>query len=118
MLRSAIPNGIYIYKSTRLVMALAKLHNYCIDESDRVASQLPEDELNIRASELGSVPMETVPGTNQQVPRQLLGDGHHFLDYPRELRRASANDCLPRDRMLQRVIDKGLTRPTPRQLRN
>jgi hypothetical protein len=34
ILRSAIPVNVTVHKTAALVLALAKLHNYCIDEKE------------------------------------------------------------------------------------
>jgi hypothetical protein len=50
ILRSAIPLGITVAKTVALVLALAKLHNYCIDEDRDMTPDLlhtPNDEWNI-----------------------------------------------------------------------
>lgn len=113
ILRSAIPCGVSLFKTTRLVVALAKLHNFCIDENEIVTPHIPRDELNIRSSDSGSVPMEVRAGTRHEVPAQLIGAGHHFGDIPAHLRRSTRADRLPRDLMLEHVIRVGMTRPRP-----
>jgi hypothetical protein len=60
-----------------------------------------------------------VNGTTEPVPTQLIGGGHHFSD-SRDRRRAARQQAirqqnvLPRDLMLQQVVDSGLRRPVPR----
>jgi hypothetical protein len=64
------------------VIALAKLHNYCIDEVDADVPAIPAaDEMSIEMQ--GAVPLET----DNRIPRQLLGGGHHFDDIDHNIRR-------------------------------
>lgn len=118
ILRSAIPRGITIRKTVRLVLALAKLHNFCIGQT--VQPTLPRDEYNIRTARLGSVPMEPLRGTNELGPRQLLNGGNHFDDMPKRSKRLLHDyhgTKLPREAMLDHIIEIGLRRPsaTPRR---
>ena len=88
ILRSPIPCGISIRKTTSLVLALAKIHNFCIDQDD--TSILPStsvDELRLASQTNGSVPLEHLDGDNDDmaddnttVPRQLIDGGDHFDD--------------------------------------
>ncbi len=118
LLRAAIPKGITLSKTVRLVMALAKLHNFCIDEKDlNIHPLTARDELNIRRSESGYVPMEDIRGTGQHGTRELVGGGHHTDDYPRDIRRSlhRYNGVLPREIMLDKVARSGLSRPCPKR---
>jgi DDE superfamily endonuclease len=92
LLRSAIPMNISIRRTVALVMALAKLHNFCIDEnnSDNVPSILAADELDIEIQ--GGVPLEmtemtTITGAATSIPSQLIGAGNHFDELDRLSRR-------------------------------
>ncbi len=82
ILRSAISNGITIQKTVALVNALVKLHNYCIDCVDLTTSMIREpttkDLSNIVNSELGYVLMESVEGSDVDVPIQLMDCGTSF----------------------------------------
>jgi DDE superfamily endonuclease len=109
ILRSIMPQGIDIDKTTALVYCLCKLHNFCIDqtEADKLDNN-PDDALQIANN--GEVPFDDVNGN----PNQLLHGGHHFEDAPYEQRRCrDLNIELPRDKMLKTVVDKALRRPTP-----
>jgi hypothetical protein len=58
ILRLAIPVNITIAKTTELVVALAKLHNFCIKESDAKAESMTNREAFIcckHASSSGTV---------------------------------------------------------------
>ena len=107
ILRSAIPKGITLRKTTAMVLALAKIHNYCIEQKDtNILPMTAADELRLMSNEMGSVSLDdtatvdNVSGEGRSIPRQLLGAGEHFEDVPREIRdirRRSYNDTrLPR----------------------
>jgi DDE superfamily endonuclease len=128
MLRSAIPKNVTLRKTVALVLALAKLHNFCINFDDiQVLSQTPTDEWqNEIQGAIPLVPMQNA-GVSQQdvVPEQLLGGGNHFNDiggvnarYNRQRRynywiERNEGMMLPRDQMHSFVASVGLTRPTP-----
>ena len=76
--------NVSIKRTVALVLALAKLHNYCIDQSDNsdltyVANDERLHELN------GAVPLVATQdlqstGNNDVIPEQLMDGGHHFDD--------------------------------------
>jgi hypothetical protein len=139
ILRRAIPSCIGIKKTTALVMALCKLHNYCIErrllsraaryEGDESCSSDFDTEvpppLAADSAEIvmhGGIPMELhEEGLNDFSPEQLLHGGEHFDDVDRVLLRRIERqemkvngDCpLPRDILHDSVMEQGLTRPTP-----
>jgi hypothetical protein len=83
ILRSAIPMQVSIRKTIALVIALCKLHNFCIDENDLVPPVGAVDEL--RTEMRGGIPLETTQtptsiGRRVLLPRQLLDGGLHFDD--------------------------------------
>ena len=123
ILRMAMPKGLSIVRIIALVNALAKLHNFCIEEvshgrdSATLLQQLSVDNLHIVNNEDGYVPMEASrEHGNIHLPRALMEPGHHFRDVPRNIRRrqerANAEITLPRQRLLKQVIDSHLKRPT------
>eukprot|EP00970_Alexandrium_tamarense_P017966 scaffold12964_cov117-Alexandrium_tamarense.AAC.1 len=69
MLRTAIPCNVSVPKTISLVLALAKLHNFC----------LSQDEQNIITNVNGSVPLAVDPliaeiiNVNTTTPRDLMG---------------------------------------------
>lgn len=89
ILRSAMPQNISIKRTIALVNALAKLQNFCIDRKEASTQLLAGDTSNIVNSTAGYVPMENSENerTNDQLPRQIIGGGEHFGDFPRDLRR-------------------------------
>ena len=114
ILRSAIPKGITLRKTTALVLALAKIHNFCIDQTDTtILPTTVEDEFRLMSRASGSIPLE-IPTDDEdvtmenRVPRQLIGGGEHFEDVPREVRevrRRRFNDVrLPRERLAEDVV--------------
>jgi hypothetical protein len=124
ILRSAIPMGISLKKTIALVIALAKLHNYCIDEKDEVVPPVSAvDELRIEIR--GGIPLETTPMSSggESIPRQLIDGGNHFDDMDQARRRSrvrqyrsqaqAINQQLPRDRLHDLVAEANLCRPAP-----
>lgn len=117
ILRSALPKRITVKKSVALVFALAKIHNYCIDEQQPVELPSAQDTSNIEQE--GGVPL--VPHENDAtvlVPGQLVGGGEHFEGFDRNerrrLQRRFNNIELPRERLLGIVLDRDLQRPRVR----
>ena len=113
ILRSAMPKGIAMDKTTALVYCLCKLHNFCIDQTEAMVDSMPDDALLI--ADNGGVPLDDANGN----PNQLLHAGHHSLDVPRDLRRTDERrhmegvSELPRDIMLKIIEKKDLHRPRP-----
>jgi hypothetical protein len=137
ILRSAMPCGISIRRTISLVVALGKLHNFCIDHAD--TSILPAtavDQVRLVAQVGGFVPLDQVvaeedndesvgDNTNDMttegatVPTQLLGGGEHFEDVVLEVRqgrRRSYNGVrLPRERLAEDLVrENNYRRPRPR----
>ncbi len=103
-------------------MSLAKLHNFCIDETDLDISQpLACDEENLLIHGSGTVPLQTtIEHSTQLVPIQLMGGGHHTDDIPRKEKRKDrgnrlcGNKCdMPREKLRLFVENGGFTRPKP-----
>ena len=127
ILRSAIPMNVSVQKTVSLVLALAKLHNYCIDTDMThcdVSYSTAADEW--RSEVNGAVPLvetEHSESSRDVTPRHLLDGGHHFDNiglngrYNRQRRynymSESSGIQFPRDRLHSFVASIGLTRPTP-----
>jgi DDE superfamily endonuclease len=125
ILRSAILVNVTVAKTVALVLALAKLHNYCLDEDHHVTpdlSYLPNDEWNMEMN--GGVPLVTVTHDGGVTPQQLLNGGNHFDDlggipgqYNRQRRYNYMSERnrvpMPRDQLHSYIVSRGLTRPTP-----
>jgi DDE superfamily endonuclease len=117
ILRKAIPQKITLKKTTALVMACCKLHNYCINNGD-AAVPTPRDDDNMNVALEGGIPLDA---TTDYRPFQLLDSGNHSTDFNRythrrrdELHRQERDgEFLPRDQLLQQIKDKDLRRPTP-----
>jgi hypothetical protein len=134
ILRSAIPVNVTVHKTVALVLALAKLHNYCIDEKDGRCDDAYGNAVDKwRNEETGAVPLvetrhtqytdEDSSSTGTVTPRQLLDGGNHFDDigvngrYNRQRRYNYLSRItgrpLPREQLHSHVADTGLTRPIP-----
>ena len=86
-----------------MVHALAKLHNFCINEhhgnnynnvtnvttNDMVPDSLEKDYDNLMMQPEGYVTMDADDNHRILVPRGLMDCGHHFDDMPRALRRTA-----------------------------
>ena len=141
ILQSAMPIGITLKKTIALVMAIMKLHNFCIDKVDRVGGA--EDATTRTSSDVdsfhvmnhdegGFVPLvnvaandvtanEIIPigntnaNVNEVVPTELLGYGHHFNDVPQRLRNPLvAANYLPRTVLHDKVLNLHKVRPSTR----
>ncbi|KAL3793729.1 hypothetical protein ACHAWO_005412 [Cyclotella atomus] len=74
-------------------VALAKLHNFCIDEANgENAAILHRDEQHIITNEHGSVPLVCNNQAGTDTPQDLIGGGEHFNDVPRDSRRSVESD--------------------------
>jgi hypothetical protein len=117
--------NVTIQKTVALVMALAKLHNYCID-ADKGTFDLTStanDEWHTEVN--GAVPLVAAGDSRQDlIPDQLLDGGNHFDDVggyagrynmQRRYNYISETDgvALPRDRLHSCIASIGVTRPTP-----
>ena len=123
ILRMAMPKGLRIKRIIALVNALAKLHNFCIDEkddcsADRLLNPLSNDTLHIMSDVNGFVPLEAGREHGTLLPRALMDGGHHFSDIPRSIRRQLERQLLlgsslaPRQQLLEQVINSHLKRPS------
>ena len=116
----AIPRNISVMKVVSLVIALAKLHNFCIGESnipERVPQLFDRDRFHIMNADGGYVGL----GNDDQqqdtvVPTDLMHAGEHFNDLPDNLlrlhRRRHERIELPRARLFQMIVDGHWQRPT------
>ncbi len=113
----AMPKGLSIPRIIALVNCLAKLHNFCINEvgEGMLLQPLNVDTHHIMNNEDGFVPMEVGNESGILVPRALMDSGHHFQDIPRNVRRQRERNnpevTLPRQQLLQQVIDLHMKRP-------
>ena len=119
--RSVLLN-IGIAKTVALVVALAKLHNYSIDDDERdIASNTALDEWISEVN--GAVPIVQVNedlqhAGNDIIPEQLLHGGHHFDDIgtagrrtrQQQYKRAANGAPLPREALHSHIASIGVTR--------
>jgi hypothetical protein len=120
ILQMAIPQNISVRRVVALVVALAKLHNFCIDESDipvRVPQTYHRDRFHMMNSDSGYVTLRNDhPQQNTNVPAELLHAGEHFNDVPdtrlRGQRRRNLEVELPRTRLFHMIADGHWQRPT------
>ena len=139
ILQSVIPVNVTVMSTVVLVLALAKLQNYCSIEVEGEQSDLTSianDEGNMKLN--GSVPLVPATASNLSrgssvaerddaddvVPRQLLDGGNHFDDIGETGRRARQRRCnnrrsstnipLPCERLLLQVEQRRefVTQPT------
>ena len=116
ILRMAMPKGISIKKTITMVNALAKLHNFCINEVDGesrstmiVDEPLAADTAYIEGDNAGFVSLSQnleasiVLNENVDTPDDLIGGGDHFDDIPRAARRVREQITLPRTRLCDHV---------------
>jgi hypothetical protein len=115
ILRTAIPLNTTIAKTTALVVVLAKLHNYCINESE--AETINTTRVNTHIIVVGGVPMQESVEANMALPEELMHGGEHTDDVPendlRRRRREYDNVVLPRATLHALIEAKGLVRPQP-----
>ena len=83
MLCSAFPQNIRTKKVIATVIALMKLHNFCIDESNNSREILPslEADNNVLINRDDSyVEMVGVNEADTALPTDLMHGGHHYDD--------------------------------------
>jgi hypothetical protein len=125
MLRKPMAMGLSIKKICGLVVALCKLHNFCIDSNDaNIATCIPGDDWNIVAVgginwHRDSVNMDARDSVRRVD--ELLDGGDHHRDYNRSVRRHGiastprndephANDA-PHQQMLRLIEEGRFSRP-------
>ena len=116
ILRMAMPWNLSVIKVVALVVAVAKLHNFCIGESnipERVPQMLDRDRLHVMNAEGGYVGLgNDDPQQDTLVPTDVMHLGEHFDDVPRNSRRSRPVSDLPRTRLYQMIVDGHWKRPT------
>jgi hypothetical protein len=114
ILRAPMPMNITVPKTMAIIIAMAKLHNYCIHKSDVADDAVPWYHM-----EMNGVPLLASDDANvdEALPRGLLDSGQHFGDTPenarRQRERMAIESVLPRTLLHQQIVDKQLTRPIP-----
>ena len=120
LLRVAMPRNISVQKIVGLVMALAKLHNFCIGESNivtRVPQMWERDRMNIMNTDSGYVGLGSDnPQQTTLVPTELMHLGEHFNDIPQNVLRAQRRQSvvgeLQRTTLFNMIVDGHWQRPT------
>ena len=127
-----MPRNLSIQRIVALVNALAKLHNFCIDQQDEVGGNSGNimmqssvtDSFNFMNGTDGFVTLDQVGEEYEGdfiVPNQLLNGGNHFEDVPRNLRNPRGAmgiaDKLPRKGLHDKVLESHKVRPSTRRLR-
>ena len=136
ILRRQLAANMGLRKSTSLVICLLKLHNFCIDErlassknrdtprgtvvTEDIAPALGADNLEIICNGGFSADEETMTlgiSASQGIA-EIVGGGHHHDDNSplvrQQFARRGSSAGVPRDRLHDIVVSKGLKRPTPR----
>ncbi len=121
MLRKPFPVNVSISKTNAAVLALCKLHNFCIDSSqEEITPTHMKDATNIMMD--GGIVLPRIDDvddcyweydTEQDRLDGLLDGGEHFEDVTRESRRRfrRRNDRLPSALIHAHVKNSGATRP-------
>jgi hypothetical protein len=107
-----------------IMICLARLHNFCIDEIKR-SKECGEDALpsaldleHMMNGLEGYVPMVKVEDSshNVPIPKGIMDSGNHVDNHPQVARQSQraevvGNNELPKTMMLNHVIDSHKTRP-------
>jgi DDE superfamily endonuclease len=134
ILRTPMPINISIQRVIALVNALAKLHNFCIEQQDEVEAGGDQviassvvDAFSFMNDGEGFVDLEAVGEEHETeflVPTELLDAGNHFDEVPRNRRihldatwSPSIADKLPRKALHDVVLASHKVRPSTRRLR-
>ena len=85
----AMPQNLSVEKVVALVVTLAKLHNFCIGESnipEHVPQMLDRDRFHMMNENSGYVCLRNDnPQQNTVVPTDMMHTGEHFEDVPNNL---------------------------------
>lgn len=122
LLRVAMPRNLSVQRIIALVIALAKLHNFCISESnipERIPHMWVRDRCHIMNMSSGYVGLNNDnPQQTTRVPTELMHLGEHFNDIPRNdlraQRREIMNNVLPRTVLFNMIVDGHWQRPGAR----
>jgi hypothetical protein len=80
VLHAAIPKNITIAKTISMVCAMARLHNFCIDQNESVLlTMAPDGAINLELA--GIVLMEQCDSVATPLPLGIMHGGEHFMDY-------------------------------------
>ena len=114
----AISNKITVTRTIALVNTLARLHNFCLEDS--IPDQLEIDTENIINWEEGYVALEDSNVHRIPMPITLMDAGHHFEEVPRIARRnrcvnnTTDEEDMPRNLLHDVVLKSHSRRPNIR----
>lgn len=125
LLRRAMPLNVSLSKTIALVMALCKLHNFCINQNEKLNAPTESDEEEIvlhsgiilPAFQPMQVPEEADVATEfMYIPErdrlnQLLDGGEHMDDHSRFTREPRSGGVFPNKVMLDLIETQGFQRP-------
>lgn len=102
-------------KTNRLVMALCRLHNFCINDRETTIAGALGDGLV--PPPLGEDQVYTDVHSGIEDPTDLLHGGEHFNDINRNARRRlnRRRQRNPQESLRLFVLNRGLRRPTPKR---
>lgn len=121
LLRMAMPKKLTITRIVAIVNALARLHNYCIDETDRNnitedLETLPLDLQYMMEDDSGYLDMRQSSTHEVPVPTELLTASEEIdVNERRRHNRANPEGTLPRKALHDIVRDSAYHRPVPNQ---
>jgi DDE superfamily endonuclease len=129
ILRKSIPMNIDLRKTNALVMALCRLHNFCIDENEAITKPTASDTLDIALH--GGIDLRAFQNIDQDDGDfvydndrdridHLIDGGNHPHDVPNNVRRQQYRlienmhqpNPLPFQVMHNYVEEQGFRRPT------
>jgi hypothetical protein len=121
ILRTALSHTISLARIVALVNTLARLHNYCIDEADRLGvkdnlqRRLPVDVQYMMESEDGFIELQSSAEHGQLIPTELLAPVENFVDIAdnllRQHRYNNPEEMLPRFKLHQHIAEGHYRRP-------
>ena len=119
ILRMAMPRKLSISKIVGLVNALAKLHNFCIDETDSLVPSIHDrDHFYMMNNCHGYVGVNDNINNPEEIttPSDLAHGGEHFdgihRDVLRTQREQFRSTVLPRTQLFNMITDGHWERPT------
>jgi DDE superfamily endonuclease len=119
ILRRPMSKSLGLKKTTTLVMALCRLHNFCSGKNSPNIE--PPLAVDMAFAVLNAGVTLNHTANNEVEPTELLHGGEHSDDVPRSIRRqqrrleqSPSAVLLPQQRLHDEVANKGLERPNPR----
>ena len=115
VLRKPIQSSIGMRKVTALTSCLCRLHNFCIDENQRLEPLMSRDAAIIATGAHVSTTAEE--DEMNRAPQDLMGGGEHFDDLGRYTRRTmeQTDDETPRHAAMHQIMELDLHRPVAKK---